>query len=198
MHDDDSAKLLQDWQNGDEAAAAVLFDRYVERMVMLARNQLSPKLRRRVDPDDVVQSAYRSFFAKTREGRYTVDDSGGLWPLLAAITLSKVRKQVEFNRAQKRSTSREASVDRAGGFGIEPELTARTPEPLDVICAVEELDRLMEGLSETHRNILELRLQHRSIDEIAEEVGRSERTVRRVLENLREELDGRLNELSGA
>ena len=110
MRDDDSARLLQDWRNGDEGAASRLFERYVERLIGLARSRLSSRMQRRVDAEDVVQSAYRSFFSKAGTGRYTIEEGARLWPLLAAITLSKVRKQVEFNTAQKRNVSQEASV----------------------------------------------------------------------------------------
>lgn len=68
MRDDESAKLLRDWQDGDERAASLLFERYVDRLLVLARNKLSPRMKRRIDPEDVVQSAYRSFFASA----YTV------------------------------------------------------------------------------------------------------------------------------
>src|SRR5437660_980299 len=42
------------WQGGDEQAARVLFERYADRLVALARRRLGQRLARRVDAEDVV------------------------------------------------------------------------------------------------------------------------------------------------
>jgi RNA polymerase sigma-70 factor (ECF subfamily) len=52
-----SAVLLARWQEGDSAAAELIFERYVRRLVGLAKTRLSSKMQRRVDAEDVVQSA---------------------------------------------------------------------------------------------------------------------------------------------
>src|SRR5262245_4565831 len=78
-----SADLLARWQQGDEAAAAALYARYAGRLHALARRRLTPQLARRLDPDDVVQSACRSFFTGARAGRYVVRNDEELWRLLA-------------------------------------------------------------------------------------------------------------------
>src|SRR5262245_5216743 len=67
-----TADLLARWRNGDQQAAAVLFHRYADRLVALAKSRLSARLASRVDPEDVVQSVYRSFFVDARVGRYDV------------------------------------------------------------------------------------------------------------------------------
>ena len=64
--DETSVRLVARWQAGDQQAAAEMFHRYAERLTALARSRLATKLASRVDPDDVVQSAYRSFFADLR------------------------------------------------------------------------------------------------------------------------------------
>jgi DNA-directed RNA polymerase specialized sigma24 family protein len=83
MNDDPSAELLARWRAGDERAEDELFARYTSRLIELARRRLSAKLGRRLDPEDVVQSAYRSFCASARADRYTLRGSGDLWRLLA-------------------------------------------------------------------------------------------------------------------
>ena len=54
--------LLERFRSGDELAAEALFSRYFERLTSLARTRLSSSLKRRTDPEDIVQSVYRSFF----------------------------------------------------------------------------------------------------------------------------------------
>ncbi len=93
--------LLARWREGDEQAAAQLVDRFTERLLALARCHLSQKLARRVDAEDVVQSAYRSFFTGARTNRYQLQRSGDLWQLLAAITLHKLQHQLARHTADK-------------------------------------------------------------------------------------------------
>ena len=50
----DSVELLARWKRGDETAATELFDRYVNRLISLARSRLSERMQRRVEPEDVV------------------------------------------------------------------------------------------------------------------------------------------------
>src|SRR5262245_39684709 len=100
---DKASDLVQRWRGGDQAAAAELFRRYADRLIALARSRMSQRLAQRVDPEDVVQSAYRSFFANTREGRYALDRGGDLWQLLVTITLHKLQHQVRRNNRQKRA-----------------------------------------------------------------------------------------------
>jgi RNA polymerase sigma-70 factor (ECF subfamily) len=100
---DVSRNLVTRWQAGDEGAADELFQRYADRLIGLAQSRLSCKMRRRVDAEDVIQSACRSFFVGVREGRYNLEQGGDLWRLLVAITLNKIQDQVKRHKAGKRS-----------------------------------------------------------------------------------------------
>ncbi|GAB4155735.1 MAG: ECF-type sigma factor [Planctomycetaceae bacterium] len=189
MSDFDAEQSLERWRSGDQAAASEIFQQYVTRLIGLARNRLSARMSKRIDPEDVVQSAYRSFFRNAREDRYTLSRSGDLWKLLAAITVKKVHGQVEHHTAQKRAIHREqADPDDNELCGVHPEMVSREPSPTEALTVVEQLEEIMQGLSSEHRKILELRLQENTIEEVAEEVGCSERTVRRVLDRVREKL----------
>jgi RNA polymerase sigma-70 factor (ECF subfamily) len=160
MSDETSVDLLRKWKAGDESAAARLFERYVNRLVRLARSRLSGKMKRRVEAEDIVQSAYRSFFRKAGDDRYTLEKSGDLWKLLAAITVSKVRGQVEFHTAQKRRIySEESQAENESGYRVQPTAVAEDPTPADAAVVVEELQEVMQGLEPIQRKILELALQ---------------------------------------
>ena len=77
-----TVELLARWREGDQQAEEELFSRYTTQLVALARSRLSPKLAGRVDAEDVVQSAYRSFFLAA--DRFVIQrrsaTSGGFWP----------------------------------------------------------------------------------------------------------------------
>src|SRR5262245_31380615 len=91
MTDTPSAELVARYhRGGDESAAEELFRRYCGRLTALARSRLSQALAARVDAEDVVQSAYRSFFRLARGGDVVLRASGDLWRLLVRITLRKV------------------------------------------------------------------------------------------------------------
>ncbi len=193
VSDNDSYALVQRVRRGDEQAAGELFDRYVERLFALARSRFSAKLARRLDPEDVVQSVFRTFFRHTQDGRYEFHQAGDLWRLLAAITVNKVRRQVKRHTAGKRTTDAEKSF---GGqeslFGLPPEAVAREPSPDEACALIEELDQVVGRLPELYRRIVDFRLQGRPVEEIAQQVGCSERTVHRASEVLKQRLEKRL------
>jgi RNA polymerase sigma factor (sigma-70 family) len=182
-------------QGGDEQAAREVFDRYLRRLVALARSRLSDRLQQKVDADDIVQSAFRSFFVRARDGQYVIERSGDLWSLLASITRNKLLKKAEHFRQQKRDLQRDlaltvsddSSCDQA--FIIEPTIE-------EAAALSDEVEFLMRGLAPRQRTMLELRLQGRSIPQIADTVERSERTVRRFLIQFRQQLEERLYDLN--
>lgn len=183
MNDAPSRELLEDCRRGDAAAERELFDRYAARLVGLARARLSRRLAARVDPEDVAQSALRSFFLRARDGDVVLRESGDLWRLLARITVRKVC------RAARRHTAGCRSVAREGELG---EALARGPSPADAAALLDEVAGALAPLGPVGRRIAEMRLAGHDVDEIAAEVGRSARTVRRALAALGEELERRL------
>jgi RNA polymerase sigma-70 factor (ECF subfamily) len=184
-----SVELMARWRNGDQQAAGELFGRYAERLLALARSRLAAWLSRHVDPEDVVQSAYRSFFTGARAGRYALGRSGDLWRLLVAITLHKLQHQVEHHTAGKRAGARDCSRgEEDQSFGVQEEVLAREPTPAEAAALADTLAQLLRGLEPLERRMVELRLQGCRLDEIASDVQRSERTVRRLLERVKERM----------
>ncbi len=182
-------ELIERYRAGDEAAAEAMFSKYVTRLVALAQSRLSNRLSRRIDAEDIVQSAYRSFFHHARNGRFEFEQGGDLWSLLVVITLNKLRQKVEYHTAGKRRYDKEQSVENGGAYGAHQD-----PTPAETLAVVEEIERLTEGLDDTQKQIVEMRLQGYQMDEIATEVGRSERTVRRVMEKIRLRLERQLDD----
>ena len=189
----ESGDLLERAGSGDDRAAAELFDRYVDRLVNLARKRLSPQLARRTDPEDIVQSAFRSFFRHVRAGHYTVQDGGDLWRLLAAITVGKLLHTVRRHTADKRSVYAEQSHGRDSVHqAFSPESIAHDPTPDEAAVLVEEIEMAMRQLSVLQRQVLQMRLQGYAVDQTALQVGCSERTVHRVMKLVKNRLEQRL------
>jgi RNA polymerase sigma-70 factor, ECF subfamily len=60
------AALMTDLRLGEQAAAETVFSRYAQQLIALARTKLDQRLQQRVDPEDVIQSVYKSFFLRHR------------------------------------------------------------------------------------------------------------------------------------
>jgi RNA polymerase sigma factor (sigma-70 family) len=181
--------LMARWRDGDQQAATELFRRYVDRLIALVRSRLAGKVAHRIDPEDVVQSVYRTFFADVRDGRYLVERGGDMWQLLVTITLHKVNDQIRRNKSEKRDFQKEQ------GFGSEDSLIrmqahllAHEPSPLEAVALAEEVEQIMRRLEPIERRMLELRLQGFTIDEIAADTHCGERTVRYALDEVKQQL----------
>lgn len=174
-----SVRLLDRYLAGDTQAATQLFDRYVTRLVALARSRMNSGMRRRLDPEDVVHSAYRSFFLRAAEGDFEFGESADLWRLLAQITLNKTRKQAERHMAARRDYRRD-DAECVAGLTTEVE-----PSPDEAAALVEQVRLVTERLSADERIAFSAFLCGDSEDAIAGRFGRSPRTVRRVLSRVR-------------
>lgn len=174
-----SQEILQRLGQGDEEAAQDVFERYVERLTALARSRMAPRLSPRIDPDDVVMSAYRSFFLRARRGEFQLGAGRDLWHLLVEITLHKLYRQATRHTAQRRSAQREAADE----AGAPTQATSREPSPEAAALLANELAAAMAELSPERRATLEQRLQGLELAEIAQSLGKSERTVRRWLDD---------------
>ena len=187
--DDQATDWLRRWQGGDQQAAYALFERYADQLIVLARSHLSAKMSQRIDPEDVVQSVYRSFFDRTRKGTFDFESGGDVWRLLVAMTLHKLRDQVDRQTAAKRSVDAEIHFGSEDSlFGIQASAFSRNPSPLMAAVLADELTGIMESLEPMQRRMLELRLQGHNLYEIAEATQFTQRTVRRVLERVKEQL----------
>lgn len=173
----DSIERFEQVATGHESAADAVFHRYVQRLVLLARGRMSRKLATRIDPEDVVMSAYRSFFVRARDGKFRIENSGDLWRLLVEITYHKLYRQAAHHRAAKRSMDVESSEG-----GVVPDrLVSKQPTPDMAALVADELEGLFARLDEVGGRVIQLRMQDHTCAEIAAEIGVSERTVQRHL-----------------
>lgn len=179
-----SEQLLLRCRQRDEDASREIFERYLARLTALARSRLAARLQRRTDPEDIVLSAYRSFFVGARDGRFVLQRSGDLWRLLATITIHKLNRQAKRHSAERRDVQREVTLADDAHF-------AREPTAEEAVALADELESILRPLDPLLRRVLELRLQGQSLEEIAAITMRSERTVRRSLAEIREAIASR-------
>ncbi|EMI45037.1 RNA polymerase sigma-70 [Rhodopirellula sp. SWK7] len=196
--DEHSVILVDRCRQGDQAASQELFDRYVARLITMVHRRMSSRLTRRVDAEDIVQSAFRSFFVGVENQKFHIDQTGDLWRLLVVMSLNKLRRRVAHHQAAKRGMDAEQSVANLPGDENVRCFEAAAMQPLpDAAAAVmEEFDHLTGDLDEHQVEIIRLRMQGFEMTEIADQVGRSERTVRRLLDKMRLRWRERLDTLA--
>jgi RNA polymerase sigma-70 factor (ECF subfamily) len=177
-------ELVEQCRTGNEAAATELFNRYVSRLLGIARKRIGERMNSRLDPEDVVQSVFRTFFARLKNDQFRIDDQDDLSKLLVRITLHKTLKQIAHHRAARRDPNQEVPQTDASRSDI-LQLLADEPTPETVVAFVDQLDHFLGRLSADEQQILILRLQGHSTEEIAQQIKTYDRKVRRVLERVR-------------
>jgi RNA polymerase sigma-70 factor (ECF subfamily) len=174
---------------GDQDAAAEVFRRFASRLIALARTRLDTQMRRKVDPESVAQSVFRSFFLRQANGQFELDDWNSLWSLLVRITLRKCGRRIAAFHAECRDVRREVAAAPMDQESRLPwEAIAREPTPEEAASLTETLEYLMGRLDEKQQQVVVLRLQGYTVGEIGRQVGRTERTVHRVLGLVRDGL----------
>jgi RNA polymerase sigma-70 factor (ECF subfamily) len=169
------------FRTGDEAAARELFDRYVNQVMKLARRHLNRPMAGRVDAEDIAQSVFRTFFQRARKGQFHLDEAEDLCKLLARITVHKTLRQIAFHTRAKRSAAAQSSEPQEMLLNH----LAKGPSPEEAVAFVDHLENFLSKLQPVERQILELRMEGHNNLEIADQLGISDRKIRRLMERIR-------------
>ncbi len=167
-------------RSGDDAAATEVYDRYAKRVFGLVHKQMADRLKAIVQPEDIVQSVFKSVFRGINSGAYDAPEGGTLWQLVAIVAVHKVRRNARLRSAVKRDSRRTQSLDALAEFDA---VDSYTPEEFEL--AIRES---IEGLKETEQEVVMLRVQGFSVEEIASRLQRSRRSVERNLQAIREKM----------
>lgn len=179
----DDRDLIKQYKAGSQSAAGELFDRYCEKLMRLAQRRIGQRMASRVDPEDVIQSAFRTFFVRVRNDEFTFDGENDLFKLLVRLTVNKALRQIAHHRAAKRDPHREAGQG-ADDSDILAGVMAHEPSPDVEVAVLDEFERFLSQLPDFERKVLELKLQGNTTTEIAEALGSYDRKIRRVLERI--------------
>ena len=182
--------LLAGLRAGQNEAATSLYLKYAERLKALATRQMGADLKSRVDPEDVVQSVFRTFFRRAAKGEYTVPAGEELWKLFLVIGLNKVRTTGNYHHAACRDTRKTA-----GGAAIDEGVAQNADGDGEALSLLQlTIDDTLSKLPKSNRAMVMMRIEGHEVDEIAERVGRAKRSVERVLRQFRDRLQRDLGE----
>jgi RNA polymerase sigma-70 factor, ECF subfamily len=189
----DFATVVAGLRAGDARTIEAFYRYYAPLLERLAEKHLASGMRRRVGPDDAVQSACRTFFRRAQGGQFQIEDAEGLWRLLSAITLAKVREQARFHLRKKRGLAQEEHFESwAERCGSPVEVAGAAVGPDDAVAFEEQFERLLAALDDEQRQLVDLKLQQCTNAEAAQRLGCSERTVRRLLKGIQAQLTRQL------
>lgn len=188
--DDQVSLWLDHLRAGDSRAPELIFQKYFERLVQLARRRLGEMPKRVADEEDVAISAIHSLFRGVDAGRYPqLSDRDDLWKLLVTITARKAMRQQRRHFAAKRGGGQvagESVFGDASGEGI-AQILGREPTP-ELIQQIHETCQELIGRLEDDslEEIVGLKLEGFTNEEIAEQMDCVTRTIERKLGRIRD------------
>ena len=172
-------------------------ERFRDYLRLLARLQLDPRLRGKVDPSDLVQQTLLKAYVARAQFRGTTPEQKSAWlrQILANTLANTVRDYGRARRDAALERSLEASLADSSSR-LEAWLVAEQPSPSEQAQHNEQVLRLTQQLAalpELQREVLLLKHCHGwSIAEISRHIGRTPAAVaslmRRGLQRLQEQL----------
>ncbi|TVS11743.1 MAG: sigma-70 family RNA polymerase sigma factor [Planctomycetaceae bacterium] len=175
-------ELMQQIASGCDSAVENLISQYGNQLCRAVRRRLNPRLRQKFDTSDFVQAVWASFFCG-RDQLNRFQHSGDFVAFLTKMARNKVVDECRHRlQTQKRDVTREQSIFTDASEEIP--LPSRDPAPSQIAIRNERWQRMLEGLPSQYRRILELRVAGETHEDIARQLGVSDRTVRRVLTKL--------------
>lgn len=154
-----------------------LLNEYAPRLARVAARHLDQRLAARLAPEEIVQSAFRTFFRRRGEGAIRIDSSLHLWRLLVRITIMKTRARARQHTAAQRDVAAEVHCDSnwwKSGIAAEPTEQA-------AVDLLELMESVLQQLPAWYADALTLRLQGYKVAEVATQTGRSQQSVYRAL-----------------
>ncbi len=193
MDDVDFAEVIESARAGDEAAVAALLGRFEPEIRTMVRVRLPRALRNQFDSMDFVQAVWKSVFTGKGDDAARFADVGQFRGFLAGVARNKVYEEHRRQtRTKKYDLGREERLYvRKGDRDVPREVAAADPTPSETVQAGDRLGQLLRGRTAEEAQVVDLRRQGLTFEEIAARLGTSERSVRRVIESIRERMEAR-------
>ena len=170
--------LLDQLCKGDVDVAEKVFLAYEPYLRKVVRRQLPARLRAKFDSMDVVQSVWADVLGGFRDAGWRFPSVGHLRAFLVTATRNRFIDRV---RRHHRALEHEhpIPVEQLAALSASP-----APAASEVAAADELWERMLELCPPEHQELLRLRRQGHSLDEIAARTGLHEGSVRRILRTL--------------
>ena len=165
--------LLERLHAGDESAAEQLFRDYEPYLRLFVRRQLSASMRAKFDSQDVVQSVWADLWHGFQQAGWKFSDSDHLRAFLVRITKNRLIDRLRY-------------VRRRGEQPIADEETPMcdAPTPSHNAEAGELWERLLAICPPKHHELLRMKRDGATLDQLAKKTGLHASSIRRILYDL--------------
>jgi RNA polymerase sigma-70 factor (ECF subfamily) len=179
------SELLERARQDSEGSAQEIVERYGPYILRAVRRRLNKKLRSKFDSVDFVQAVWASFFALPAN-RLQFERPQQLVDFLMGLARNKVVDAVRQRlETQKYDVNRELPLYDSTAVDAR-EVKARGPTASQVAIAKEEWQRAQDSAVPREERIVNWIQRGQSLESIAREIGVSVKTIRRVLERIRQ------------
>ena len=171
---------------GDDEAMAHL----ISAVTPIARAKASGFANARISNEDLMQEGMLGFLDAVKR----FDSSKGV--PFRAFAEACINNRI-ISAVRKNFNSKNAALSNAVSFEAETADIVADSDPADIVSDKFETEYLSEllnsGLSDFEKKVIDLRLQNKSYSEIAEELGKSEKSVDNALQRIKSKMRRKLN-----
>lgn len=174
-----------------EAAAQGLWRRYFDQLVRLARVRLRQTADGAADEEDVALSVLDTVYRRAAAGQFpNLQDRDELWRLLVVITARKssnyAKREQRLKRGGGRTRNETALAADESNFAGLAQWIGSEPSPEFAAIVADEFRRLLGSLpGALYQQVVVLKLEGYTNEEVADRLGCALRTVERRLEIIR-------------
>jgi RNA polymerase sigma-70 factor (ECF subfamily) len=182
------AGLLKRAREGCPQAIGTLCEQHQDFLLRAVHHFLTPEhtLRNELDSDDLAQEAWRRILRALNQGQVPDVPEDYLRYLFSIVRTTFLKLYRDHITSEKRSLLREVPLNPA--LHDQPATGDAGADPAEFAAAADAWEHWLGGLPERDREVLRLIRAGERRDEIATRLDVSERTVARVLHQLRRKL----------
>jgi RNA polymerase sigma factor (sigma-70 family) len=183
---EDFADLMQRARQNDNEAIAKLCGQYESKLRIVAHVLLGPALRPHLDSVDLVQSVHRTLMVGLREEKFDISTPEKLVALALTIVRRKVARHWRRVQRQQRLSGGGTQIEslpvllgNLGSSELDPARAAQLRDQVQQLCL---------RLSDIERQLIQMRADGYSTQEIADALNLNHTTLRVRMTRLRERL----------
>jgi RNA polymerase sigma-70 factor (ECF subfamily) len=173
----DAFDLLDRLCKGDDNAVAQAFSTYAPYLNVVVRRWLSFPLRAKLDTTDIVQSVWSDLVPGFRQGNWQFSNHEQFRAFLVKAARNRFLNRVRRHRRALEHEQALSEMDEAVAAPAQP-------SPWEEAQANDLWERMLAECPPTHRDLLLLKRQGLSLDELAERSGLHPSSVRRIFYDL--------------
>jgi RNA polymerase sigma-70 factor (ECF subfamily) len=177
--------IIERMREGDPDAARLIYDRFAAELRAATRKRISLKFRSRFDEEDILQSVFRSFFARQASDAWDLQNWESLRAILRVMARRKCGRQITRHHCNRRDVNQEVPLDSAYSSLVGGSVPSAGDSVESQMMTHEALEQAMGSLSDRECEILRLFLDFHTPIEIAQRLGCAARTVRRAIDKFR-------------